>query len=188
MRGAVMSEGAAVGVGSLVVPRQLRAVSGAAVRIPDPDLCVHLQFRRHAGCPICNVHLQSVLRRHDEIAAAGIKEVVVFHSTDDELRRHVDELPIDVIGDPGKALYAEFGVGSSRRALLDPRALLPVLGPVLRHPPGIGSPPVNLRPTGGRQGLPADFLINSAGRVIACKHGTHANDQWSVHELLALVR
>ncbi len=102
MRGAVMSEGAAVGVRSLVVPRQLRAVSGAAVRIPDPNLCVHVQFRRHAGCPICNVHLQSVLRRHDEIAAAGIKEVVAFHSTDDELRRDVDELPIDVSGDPAR--------------------------------------------------------------------------------------
>jgi len=176
------------GLGSVVAARQLRAVSGAAVRIPDPDRRVHLQFRRHAGCPICHVHLQSVVRRHDEIAAAGVKEVVVFHSTEDELRGQADELPFDVIGDPGKALYAEFGVGSSRRALLDPRALLPVLGPTIRHPPGIGSPPVNLRPTGGRLGLPADFLIDSAGRVVACKHGSHAYDQWWVEELLALVR
>jgi hypothetical protein len=178
--------GPTVRLGSLVAPRRLRAVSGAAVRIPDPEQWVHLQFRRHAGCPICHVHLQSVVRRHDEIAAAGIKEVVVFHSTDGELRGQADELPFDVIGDPGKALYAEFGVGSSRRALLDARAILPVLLPTLRHPPGIGSPPVNLRPTGGRLGLPADFLIDSAGRVVACKHGSHAYDQWSVDELLAL--
>jgi peroxiredoxin len=179
--------GPTVGLGSLVASRQLRAVSGAAVRLPDPDQWVHLQFRRHAGCPICHVHLQSMVRRRDEIAAAGIKEVVVFHSTDDELRGQADELPFDVIGDPGKALYAEFGVESSRRALLDARAILPVLLPTLRHPPGIGSPPVNLRPTGGRLGLPADFLIDSAGRVVACKHGSHAYDQWSVDELLGLL-
>ena len=39
---------------------------------------------------------------------------------------------------------------------------------------------------GGRLGLPGDFLIGSDGRVIACKYGEHADDQWSVDELLAL--
>ena len=43
----------------------------------------------------------------------------------------------------------------------------------------------NLHPTGGHLGLPADFLIGSDGRVLACKRGTHANDQWSVDEVLA---
>jgi hypothetical protein len=33
--------------------------------------------------------------------------------------------------------------------------------------------------------LPADFLIGSDGRVLARKLGTHANDQWSVDEVLA---
>ncbi len=45
----------------------------------------------------------------------------MFHSTDDELRRYVDDLPFAVVGDPDKALYAEFGVGSAPRAVLDPR-------------------------------------------------------------------
>jgi hypothetical protein len=34
-------------------------------------------------------------------------------------------------------------------------------------------------------GLPADFLIASDGRVLACKYGAHAYDQWSVDEILA---
>jgi hypothetical protein len=33
--------------------------------------------------------------------------------------------------------------------------------------------------------LPADFLIGSDGLVIACKYGDHANDHWSVDEVLA---
>jgi hypothetical protein len=132
------------------------------------------------------VHLQSIVRRHDEIASAGIREIVVFHSTDEELRRHVSDLPFAVVGDPAKALYAEFGVESSPRAVLDPRAVVPVLVPIFRQLPGIGgAPPANLHPTGGRLGLPADFLIDSDGRVIACKHGSHAYDQWWVDELLA---
>jgi hypothetical protein len=177
-----MSERAAIGVGSVVAPREVSTVSGAAVPIPDSDQLVHLQFRRHAGCPICNAHMQAVVRRHDEIAAAGITEVVVFHSTDDELRRYGVDLPFAVVGDPGKRLYREFGVETSPRALLDAH----VLGPILRQLPGIGGrPAVPLRPTGGRQGLPADFLIGVDGRVIACKRGSHAYDQWSVDELLA---
>jgi peroxiredoxin len=165
-----------------VAQREAVSICGEAVPIPDPTRLIHLQFRRFAGCPICNVHLQSIVRRHDEIANAGVREIVVFHSTDEELRRYVGELPFAVIGDPDKALYAEFGVGRSPRSLLHPRALTPAtLAFAIRQ--GMGK--ANLHPTGGHLGLPADFLIDTHGRVLACKRGRHANDQWSVDEVLA---
>ena len=68
-----------------VTDRELLTVTGR-IRVPDANRLVHLQFRRFAGCPICNLHLRSGARRHDEIAAAGIREVVVFHSPADERR------------------------------------------------------------------------------------------------------
>lgn len=74
-----MNKDAVAGPGGVVTARELTGVSGEAVPIPDPHRLVRLQFRRVAGCPICNVHLQSIVRRHDEIADAGIREVVVFH-------------------------------------------------------------------------------------------------------------
>ncbi len=169
--------------GSVVTARHLVTATGEAVPIPDPDRLVHLQFRRFAGCPICNVHLQSFVRRHDEVAAAGIREVVVFHSTDEELRRYVGEPPFAVVGDPEKALYGEFGVGSSARSLLHPRAM-PAAALAAGFRQGVRN--TNMHPTGGHLGLPGDFLIGPDGRVLACKHGRHANDQWSVEELLAL--
>ncbi|MEV0679837.1 peroxiredoxin-like family protein [Actinosynnema sp. NPDC050436] len=145
------------------------------------------QFRRFAGCTVCNLHLRSIARRHAEIGARGIREVVVFHSSAQELRPHVTDLPFAVVGDPAKVLYAEFGVESSPRSVLDPRAWWSIvrglardLGPVL---PGRRPLP---RPTGGRLGLPADFLIAPDGRVVAEKRGEHADDQWSVDELLRL--
>lgn len=187
-----MSKAKVIGPGSVVAPRELVTVSGEAVPLPDPDRLVHLQLRRFAGCPICNVHLQAVARRHDEIAAAGIREVAVFHSSDTELRRHGVEFPFAVVGDPDKLLYDEFGVGSSRRAILDPRALAPVVAQQVRRLIRRGAPTptpmYNSAPTGGRLGLPGDFLIGSDGRVVACKYGTHAYDQWSVDELLELAR
>jgi peroxiredoxin len=152
---------------------------------------VHLQFRRFAGCPICNLHLRSVVRRHDEIVAAGVREVVVFHSGADELGENAEGLPFAVIADPDKRLYAEFGVESSARSLLDPRVWPTIVRAVARSTVRIirrQDRAPSLRPTGGRYGLPGDFLIGPDGRVLAAKYGAHADDQWSVDELLALVR
>ena len=43
-----------------------------------------------------------------------------------------------------------------------------------------------ITPTGGPFGLPADFLIAPDGAMVARKYGEHADDQWSVDELLRL--
>ncbi|MFI7278096.1 peroxiredoxin-like family protein [Streptomyces sp. NPDC049879] len=177
------------GPGSVVAPRELTALGGGSIAVPARDgKLVHLQFRRFAGCPVCNLHLRSVATRHGEITAAGIREVVVFHSPESELAPHADGLPFPLVADPEKALYREFGIERGARSVLSPRAwpamaygVLRDLGPVLlrrRRPPVA-------RPEGGRLGLPGDFLIAPDGTVVAAKHGTHASDQWSVDELLA---
>jgi hypothetical protein len=165
----------------------LVTISGQVVRVPDPDCYVHLQFRRFAGCPICDLHLRAFARRYDDISSAGIREIVVFHSPVKELAVHASELPFAVIADPQKRLYAEFGVGASMRSLLDPRAWGAIIrGVWLRLYEMLlarKSAP-SLHNTGGRLGLPADFLIASNGTVVASKYGVHAYDQWSVDHLL----
>ncbi|WP_067799066.1 peroxiredoxin-like family protein [Actinomadura formosensis] len=175
--------------GSDVPARRLTPVNGPALTVPDPGRLVHLQFRRFAGCPICNLHLRSFTGRHAEIEAAGIREVVVFHSSAEELREHVPGLPFAVIGDPEKRLYAEFGVESARRALLDPRAWWTIARSVAAGTREVARGRARTpksRPDGGRLGLPADFLIGPGGRLVAAKYGEHAADHWSVDDLLAL--
>jgi peroxiredoxin len=174
------------GEGVLVDRRELETVGGALVGVPEPGRLVHLQFRRFAGCPVCNLHLRSIVLRHDEIEARGVREVVVFHSPADELRVHTADLPFAVVADPDKRLYREFGVEAAPRALLDPRAWGPIVRAVVR---GLRdrAPLPSRTPHGGRLGLPADFLIDGDGLVVACKYGEHVYDQWSVDELLALV-
>lgn len=169
----------------------LETISGNPIHIPDCDQFTHLQFRRFAGCPVCNLHLQSFSRRHKEIASASIREVVVFHSSAQELIVHAGDLPFEVIADPEKQLYVEFEVESSPRALLSPWAWLPVLRAVLHSLweiawKGRPVPPVN--PHGGSLGLPADFLIGPDGHIIACKYGLNADDQWSVDDVLEIAR
>jgi AhpC/TSA antioxidant enzyme len=171
-----------------VSARTLVTVSGGNVPVPHPDHLIHLQFRRFAGCPVCNLHLRSIVNRRADIEAAGVHEVVVFHSSADTLRTYTADLPLDVIADPDRVLYREFGVESHPRALLDPRAWPTIVRAVAQELRAVrrGRPAPPTRPEGGRLGLPADFLIAPDGRVLASKHGVHADDQWSVDELLAL--
>lgn len=175
-------------VGDVIARRTLVSVSGEGATIPDCRRLVHLQFRRFAGCPVCNLHLQSFRRRFMEIVAAGVREVVVFHSTADELRPYAADLPFPVIADPDKRLYREFGAESSLRALLDPRAWPAIVRGVAHSRVAIiaaGQPVPSLTPKGGRLGLPADFLITPDGRLAACNYGRHADDQWSVDDVVA---
>jgi hypothetical protein len=44
----------------------------------------------------------------------------------------------------------------------------------------------SLGPAENHLGMPADFLIGPDGAVVARKYGGHADDQWSVDELLRL--
>jgi peroxiredoxin len=164
----------------------LETLSGIAESRLDPDHFVHVQMRRFAGCPICNLHLRSISTRLDELAAAGVNEVVVFHSTTDELRRYESELPFTVVADPRKDLYRRLGVESSPRAVFSPRFWLRVPAVLAQLARAVirAHRAAPLAPTGGQLGLPADFLLDSRGRVAAVKYGRHASDQWSVDELL----
>jgi hypothetical protein len=171
--------------GELLSPRTLVTIDGEVLELPDGVHRIHLQLRRFAGCPVCNLHLRSMARQSAAIEAAGLREVVVFHSSAEDLRRYEGALPFAVIADPDKRLYRELGAESSPRALLDPRAWPGIVKAVLSGTWGLlkGRPMPPLRPRGGRFGLPADFLIDRDGRVLAVKYGEHADDQWSIEEL-----
>ncbi|MFY1573519.1 peroxiredoxin-like family protein [Verrucosispora sp. WMMD703] len=166
--------------GQLLARLDLTTITGEPVQIPGPDHLVHLQFRRFAGCPICNLHLRSIIRRHDEIVAAGVREVVVFHSTVAAMQPYQGDLPFATVADPDRRLYVRFGVDTSPWAVLHPRTWIAALRGVATGktaPPGRGESAL---------GLPADFLIDTDGHVLAHKYGHHADDQWSVDDLLDL--
>jgi peroxiredoxin len=165
--------------GDVVTPRTLTTFDGNVVAMPEPGRLVHLQFRRFAGCPVCKLHLRAIAARIAELDAAGVREIAVFHSRADALRRHGIDLPFPVIADPGETLYREFGVRRSLRAVLDPRAWAAIASGLSEFGPGKEADESPL-------GLPADFLIAPDGRVVACKYGKHADDHLSADELLAL--
>lgn len=169
--------------GDFVEPHVLESVQGDAVPIPPPvQNMLHLQFRRFAGCPICNLHLQSFIKRHRELAESQIKEVVVFHSPKSTMLKHQLSAPFPFIADPDKKLYKAFCVEASIMSVLNPKAWPSAVKGIFKQGPGF--------PSHGESalGLPADFLIDSTGMVITAHYGKHASDQLEFDELLELVR
>jgi peroxiredoxin len=167
--------------GDFLPTTSLESVTGEPVQLPDRDRVVHLQFRRFVDCPICNTHIAEIRRRAREIEAAGVKEVIVFHSSAESIRSYQKDLPFVLVGDPKKILYRQFGVETSFRFNMSLKAL----GALAR---GLMHGNFGLRSSGHALGLPADFLVTPSGQIQAVKYGTHAYDQWSVDELIALAR
>jgi peroxiredoxin len=166
-------------LGDNIRAKVLESVTGEPIALPDSDRLVHLQFRRFVDCPICNTHIAEFRRRAREIEAAGVDEIIVFHSSAKSIRSYQKDLPFKLVGDPNKVLYKEFGVETSVR-FLDLKALAAVVR-------GIAHGHFGLRFAGGGPlGLPADFLIAPSGEIKAVKYGASAYDQWPVDELLAL--
>src|SRR5437667_12567873 len=133
--------------GDIVPATTLESVTGESINLPDPNRLVHLQLRRFVDCPICNTHIAEVRRRAREIEAAGIKEVIVFHSSAKSIRSYQKDVPFVLVGDPKKALYKEFGVKASLGFLS-----LKALGAAMR---GRAPGPFGLRLSGGPAALRA---------------------------------
>jgi len=167
--------------GDLFPTTVMEAVTGEPIHLPDPKRLVHLQFRRFVDCPICNTHIAAFRKRAREIDAAGIKEVIVFHSSPESIRSYQKDVPFLMVGDPKKVLYKEFGVETSL-GFMSPRSLGAGISGMAHGHFGLRAFPA------GPLGLPADFLIAPSGRINAVKYGTDAYDQWSVDELLSLAK
>ena len=153
------------------------------VPIPDSSQIIHLQFRRFSGCPICNIHMGQLMSRKDEILKHGIKEVIIFYSTDTAIKKNLGDIPFTLISDPKKILYQQFGVERSVISVLNPLAWPAAMKGFFKNI----THALRMLPKEDESmfGLPADFLIAIDGTIIEVKYGAHAYDQWSVDELIA---
>ena len=166
--------------GDVIERFEVETVSNERLSIPADFILTHLQFRRFAGCPVCTLHLRSFVRRHDALKARRIREVVVFHSSRGALLEHHADFPFALVADPSRQLYRKFGVDRTLGSLLNPAAW-----------PAVIKGAVSTKTVFPERALtafelPADFLVAPDGRVLAGKYGRHADDQWSVDELISL--
>jgi peroxiredoxin len=169
-------------VGDIWGPSTWLTIAGTTVSLPDKDgATVNLQFSRWAGCPICNMHLASFRARAADLERASVKVVIVFHSPSIDIEELRGDLPFALVADPLRRYYRAFGVGRSPRALLNRQAFAS-----LRREARAGRRAERIQ--GGVWGLPAEFLIEPNGKVIAAHRGRHADDTLGVEEVLRIAK
>jgi peroxiredoxin len=140
-----------------------------------------LSFHRYAACPVCTKNLAPFRVRHGEIARLGIRMLAVFHSPVEKLERYFDarDLPFEVIADPSMELYVKFGLQEKLSTFLNPgsiKGLAQTLGgPVAINP---------FKRDGPLGTIPADFLFDGDGRLVARHYGENIDDSWTVDDVL----
>jgi peroxiredoxin len=170
--------------GASAIPFEAVTAHGDTVRLADyGDRVLLLSFLRYASCPMCNLRVHELRSAYPTLRARGVEVAVVFHSPARAILRHVgrQDAPFPLIADPGRRLYALYGVERSW-----PRLVMSVVLPSFLVAAVKASA---LGYWGGRVDgewarMPADFLIGPGGRVLVAHYGAHIGDHLRVAHAL----
>ena len=160
-------------------------IGGGSLSLSDlRGQAILLKFYRFADCPVCNLHVRTLVRRHDEVAAAGLTTVALFHSPLSRTERKQGfDLPFHVIADPEKQIFGAYGVEASLGGMFD--------GKVARDYASAMRAGYFSRPFGhhgGIKGHPADFIIDAEGVIKHAHYGESYADSLGVDDVVSLAR
>lgn len=132
---------------------------------------VWLAFFRYASCPLCNLRINEMIKRHKELETSGLKIISVFQSPQSSVEKYVakQDLPFPLICDPDQELYQLYGVKGSYAGLVS-FGVVHNLAKASKRGffPGIPDGPLNT--------IPADFLIDESGEIVTSFHGKDIGD------------
>ena len=147
---------------------------------------VLLKFFRYASCPICNLLVREYQDQADVLTQAGITTILVFHSPRSALEKKLKtDVSFEVITDPDKHLYRQFGVEASWKGFLYGKMWVDYTRAIVR---GFLSSLKFFFNEGGDVGIPADFLIDGEGVIRHAHYGNHYSDTLTVSDSLRLAQ
>lgn len=143
----------------------------------------HIQFHRFVGCPVCNLRVREFVNRYEDVRAAGVETVMVFHTPLPEIQAHVEGSPppFPIVADPDRLLYDAYGVERSMLGIMSPSFNLSAVKGMLA---GFAATPWG---QGGVDQIPADFVVDEDGVLKLARYGRHGGDSLSVDALLSEV-
>lgn len=149
---------------------ELRDIDGMPIIIGNGRKLL-LSFFDEASCPFCNSRVFDLTHNYRDFAARGLDIVVVFSSTEHDIRRFVAKQPrpFRMVADPTGESHRLYGSERSIRGKL--KAMFTRMPALLR---GLGM--VGLAGARTRNLLPADFLIDGEGRVVETYYGRDSGD------------
>jgi len=144
-----------------------------------------ISFHRFGACPVCNLHIRSLINNSETLSGAGIKILVVFESSVEILKASIEQQhpPFPVGSDPIGHLYKLYNVQRSTIGLLKSVGALSDVFEAKK----LGVYPDGVSRDGHPDRMPADFLIGKDGKVILSHYGSHAGDHLSVTKIVEAV-
>lgn len=156
--------------GEMIRDFSLPDMSGNMVNLSDfQSRSVLLSFFRDASCPFCNLRLYELTRKHEQYRRQGLEVVAVFNSSPEVIKRYLGKRnrPFPMLGDADKEIFRLYGVESSWGILM--KGMFNFSRMFSAFAKGFMPAAGAFKPL-----LPADFLIDPAGRVRATYYSRDA--------------
>ena len=143
-----------------------------------------VSFYREASCPFCNFRLYMVGENMPKLQAKGVRVINVFASTEEEVQRFLLRKPrpgMIMVADPDMKQYGSYGIETATRtqklkALIQRVAALARGNLMIADAEGPAAKDSQI--------LPADFLIDEEGEIVATYYGEDIGDHIPMEKLM----
>ncbi len=144
---------------------------------------VVIAFFRYAGCPVCNYRVHELIENYESINSEGFKIIAIYESDNSTLKDYLTETPIPfrVVGDSKLNLYRKYGVEKSFRKMLGSAFKRQTIEAMKK---GNKLSQKKIKRDGNLTRLPADFIVDENGFLIAVHYGTSIGDHLPITEIL----
>ncbi len=145
-----------------------------------------LSFYRYASCPLCNLRVHEISKLSPQWARQGLDVVGVFQSPREKILNYLgrQEVAFTLLPDPQQKLYAVYQVRHSWAGFI--KAWLMRLPEIYRSVIRKQFYPGTVE--GGIHRIPADFLIDPAGRLAVAYYGKDIGDHLPVARIEAVLK
>ncbi len=168
--------------GSPAIQFKALGVNGGIVDLSEyKGKKVLVSFFRKAACPFCNMGIQELIKRHQELEAKGIQVITFFASPKDEVLKYAGKQkpPFPIIPDGDFNVYGKYGVEISymgmAKSMLNPKKVAKAMTGGF----------FSIRSTTQDPVIPADFLIDENQNIHRAYYGQDFDDHIAISDVLA---
>ena len=138
-----------------------------------------LSFFRFALCPFCNLRVDQLVSRFEELGET-FTIIAIFDSPLDNLQKHAQDhdAPFPILADPENIYYRKYGIERSFAGVL--KGMVFRMSPLLK---GMFKGYLPLQIRGSMTTMPADFLVDEFGVIQKAWYGRGEGNHLSFEEI-----
>jgi len=153
---------------------------GNTIHLNDySDKKILLTFFRYASCPFCNLRVNEMIKKTEELESKGLKIITVFSSGKEEINSYAGSQnpTFTILPDPKLDLYKKYGIETSFTGMLLAmtrlKEILTMITKGYFNLKTMHKPPI----------VPADFLIDKGLIIKEAYYGKDFGDHISLEKV-----